>query len=98
MMTGNYLVGQYKFTREFRNKDTQEVSKSFVLHVAYPNGLVLEKTIYFPRDEPNRPSFRDPNLTPEKVYAFPVEIRARKDGKDVSYTALRETPPMPTEK
>lgn len=98
MQNGTYIVGKYKFTAEFRNKDTQEVSKSFVLHVAYRNGLVLEKRIYQPRTEPGQAPYKEPSLTAEKVYAFPVDIRARKDGKDVSYTADREAPPMPTEK
>lgn len=96
MQTGLYLVGEYKFTKEFRNKETQEVSKSYVLHVGYANGLKLEKTIYFPRNEPGLPPYSEPNLIKDKVYAFAITDRGARDGKgNVTYTAVREQPPMP---
>jgi hypothetical protein len=95
-MMGDMLVGMFKKITTYENVDAatgqKRLSKSYQLHVSYPDGLVLPVAIYFPRSE----TYKDPQLALDQIYAFPVQIRAKKDGKGITYTARDDAYPMPT--
>jgi len=93
--TGHVLIAKFKGFRQFENKDENgrimNVSKSYSVHVPYADGTVLPALIYFPRD----PSYTTPSLQEDAFYAFPIEVRIKRTGKDLTYSARADLMPFP---
>jgi hypothetical protein len=93
MTPGLVLIGKFNGIGTYENKEPNgqiRISKSFKVQVPYPNGDVLPLQIYFPRN----PNYPEPKLELGAVYSFPVEVRAKKDGRGVTYSAREEIAPF----
>lgn len=96
-VTGPVLFAKFKGVRAYENKDENgrvlSVSKSFIVHVSYPDGTISAVNIYFPRE--GEGEFREPTLTLGEEYGFPVMIRPKRNARELSYAARSDLMPFP---
>lgn len=92
--TGIVLIGRYKETRSFENKDESgrvtSMTKAYIVHVPHADGTINRELIYFPRD----PDYRGAALDIDTMHAFPVQVRVKRNGRDLSYTARSDLMPF----
>lgn len=85
-ISGDVLIGQHIETSERTYEG--RTTRSWRVLVDYEDGQRIAHPIYWPDN------FRPPSLTEGQVYAFPVKVRPKRDGKGLTYTARTDLMPF----